>query len=156
MRLLKKQRCSYSELENWLLTHFEWDFVSEAELEILYSQIKPDASYKYPVASATLNAGAIALFKRICSQISISYYEVEEIFLEQNRDFFNSTELLSKRCYSEDKGNIFIKFFNTLIVPKPTDVEKLLNKIRKLSPEDQAEALLLIANKKIKIIVEDI
>lgn len=138
------------------MTHFEWDFVSEAELEILYSQIKPDASYKYPVASATLNAGAIALFKRICSQISISYYEVEEIFLEQNRDFFNSTELLSKRCYSEDKGNIFIKFFNTLIVPKPTDVEKLLNKIRKLSPEDQAEALLLIANKKIKIIVEDI
>ncbi len=52
MRLLKKQR--YSELENWLFTHFEWDFVSGAELEILYSQIKPDTYYKYPVASAIL------------------------------------------------------------------------------------------------------
>ena len=47
---------------------------------ILYSQIERDTYYKYPVASAILNAGAIALFKRICSQISISYYEVEEIF----------------------------------------------------------------------------
>lgn len=103
-----------------------------------------------------INAGAIALFKRICSQINISYYEVEEIFLEQNRDFFKSTKLLSKRYGYTDDGEVFIKLFNTLIVPKPTDVEKLLNKIRKLSPEDQAEALLLIANKKIKIIVEDI
>lgn len=153
MRLLKKQR--YSELENWLLTHFEWDFVSGAELEILYSQMKPYTSYTCSVASAILNAGAIALFKRICSQINISYYEVEEIFLEQNRDFFKSTKLLSKRYGYPDNGEVFIKLFNTLIVPKPTDVEKLLNKIRKLSPEDQAEALLLIANKKIKIIAED-
>ena len=78
MRLLKKQR--YSELENWLLTHFEWDFVSGAELKILYSQIKPDTYYKYPVASAILNAGAIALFKRICSQISISLWSRRNIF----------------------------------------------------------------------------
>lgn len=55
-----------------------------------------------------------------------------------------------------EKGQFFISVFNTLIVPKPTNVEKLLNKIQRLSPEEQAEALLLIANKKIKIVVEDI
>lgn len=139
MRLFKKQR--YSELEKWLLTHFEWDFAPKAELEILSSQFMSNEYYCYSVASATLNAGAIALFKRICSQISISYYEVEKIFLEQNRDFFNSIELLSEDRYAGGEGKSFSKLFNALIVPKQTNVEKLLNKIQHLSPEEQAEVL---------------
>lgn len=153
MRLFKKQR--YSELENWLLTHFEWDFVSEKDLKIISSQLKPHELYNFKIASDILNTGAIALFKKVCSQISVPYYEVERIFLKQNCSFFDTTKTFNNKSVVE-RGQFFISVFNTLIVPKPTNVEKLLNKIQRLSPEEQAEALLLIANKKIKIVVEDI
>lgn len=153
MRLFKKQR--YSELENWLLTHFEWDFVSEKDLKIISSQFKPHELYNFKLASDILNTDAISLFKKVCSQISVPYYEVERIFLKQNCSFFDTTKTFNNKSEVE-KGQFFISVFNTLIVPKPTNVEKLLNKIQRLSPEEQAEALLLIANKKIKIVVEDI
>lgn len=153
MRLFKKQR--YSELENWLLTHFEWDFVSEKDLKIISSQFKLHEFYNFKLASDILNTGAIALFKKVCSQISVPYYKVERIFLKQNCSFFDTTKTFNNKSEVE-KGQFFISVFNTLIVPKPTNVEKLLNKIQRLSPEEQAEALLLIANKKIKIVVEDI
>ena len=48
------------------------------------------------------------------------------------------------------------KMFCSLIVPKQTNAEKLLNKFRKLSPEEQAEILSFFCSQKIKITVEDI
>lgn len=153
MRLLKKRNL---ELENWILTCFEWDFVSKKDLEILSSQFELNTYYSFPTAAKILNISTTSLFKRICSQIGISYYEVEKIFLEQNRDFFNSTKYFSRKILSENFGEFFVNLFNTIIVPKPTNVEKLLKQIRNLSPEEQAEVLQIIARKRIKIVAEDI
>lgn len=153
MRLLKKRNL---ELENWILTCFEWDFVSKKDLEILSSQFELNGYYSFPIAAKILNMSTISLFKRICSQIGIPYYEVEKIFLEQNRDFFNSTKYFSRKIFSENWGEFFVELFNTIIVPKPTNIEKLLKKIRNLSPEEQAEVLQIIARKRIKIVAEDI
>lgn len=153
MRLFKKR---ILELENWMLTHFEWDYVSSDELVELSSSFAKDEFYGGHTAGKILNAEAIGLFKKICSQIGISYYDVEKLFKKQNHDFFKLTKHLSISIFKFEYGTIYRKMFRTLIVPKQTNAEKLLNKFQKLSPEEQAEILQLLAHKKIKITVEDI
>lgn len=146
------------ELENWMLTHFEWNYVSRDDIEKLGSSIISNGFYNGGTAGKILNTEAIGLFKKICSQIGISYYDVEELFKKQNQDFFELTEHLmhGSERNAADEGAFYKRMFRILIVPKLTNAEKLLNKFRKLSPEEQAEILQLFAHKKIKITVEDI
>lgn len=144
MRLFKKRNL---ELENWMLTHFEWDYVSSDELVKLGYSFAKDEFYGAHTAGKILNAEAVGLFKKICSQIGVSYYDVEKLFKKQNQDFFKLTKHLMQdsQKHHSDEGRVYAKMFYSLIVPKQTNAEKLLNKFRKLSPEEQ---LVFFQNKK--------
>ena len=86
MRLFKKRNL---ELENWMLTHFEWDYVSSDELVKLGYSFAKDEFYGAHTAGKILNAEAVGLFKKICSQIGVSYYEMLKNYLKNKTRTFS-------------------------------------------------------------------
>lgn len=143
------------ELENLLLTQYVWDFPEKKDLQ----KMPVEVGEYYPsrkVAKAMENF-ATNLFRKVCSEMGIAYQEVEDIFLEQNEQFFETTkELYKDPQFKETQGKFLKDICENLIVPQWNRVDKMVAEIKRWSPEEQAEALQLLVGKKIKITVEDI
>lgn len=137
-----------------LLAQYVWDFPRESDLEMLPFQ--KNETYGNRIASEVMNNFAITLFKKSCSEMGFYYQEVEGMFLSQNKSFFQATRTIYKKEWGSESGEYLKEICSNLLVPKQSRVREVLEEIRKWSPEEQAEALQLLAGIKIKITVEDI
>ncbi len=153
MRNFKSER--NRELEEILLTQYVWDFPDKDDLKRIPVEVGED--YSSCKVSKAMENFATNLFRKVCSELGIAYQEVEGIFLNQNKEFFKTTRKLYKaRGWEQTKGKFVKDICANLIVPKCRKVDKIIAEIKRWSPEEQAEALQLLAGKKIKITVEDI
>lgn len=137
-----------------LLTQYIWDFPDKDDLK--KNPFDEKEKYISPIAARAMNNFAKSLFKKICSEIGFCYREVKQVFLSQNAQFFDLIELLEDEDEVVLKGDFLEKMCRNLIVPKVHRVDRVIKEIKGWSPEEQAEALQLIAGKKIKITIEDI
>jgi len=145
------------ELKQILLTEYTWGFPSVWELNSI--PLRNEKDYPYVIAASVMNNFAISLFKKNCSEIGFIYEDVESIYRKQNEQFFNMISVLKaygRENSCDEEGRVFKNICYNLIVPKVTEVEEVVRAIKRLSPEEQAEAMQLFAGKKIKITVEDI
>ncbi len=147
-RKLEEEKKRKKELERYLLEMFEWKEVSKEEWSSLPR--KGDNIVTWHLAENY----AETLFRKRASELGLSYDDVEDVFRGQNEQFFDS---LKRHFYNkvECKYDKISSFRELLILPYQTPAQEIVEKIRKLSPEEQAEVLLLLVNKKIKIVVED-
>lgn len=148
---LRKRR-----LEKILLTQYAWDFLDKEQLRAL--PFEQEKKYENGIAAGLMENFAENLFKKCCSEIGISYYEVKQIFRNQNKQFFKITREMKGIFASDDKekGELLEKICRNIIIPKCNRVEMVVNEINRLTPEEKAEVLQLLAGLKIKITVEDI
>ena len=130
-----------------LLTKFEWKPIPEEEWEGLATWDNGQVN-KHQV-EAFLNAK----FKKVASQMGIMYNSyVKKIFIKQNKHVFSYV----KGYAFKSKDDAIRELKPLALLPVQTEVEEVLEQLRKLSPEQQPEVLQLLANKRIKITVEDI
>lgn len=136
-----------------IATNFTWDFVDDADLEKI--PFEKGKEYTDCEAVAGMISFSEGLFKKKSSEIGFYYQDVKSVFLEQNEQLYKTIKQMKKDGYNQE-GKFLVKLAKTMIVPKVHGVKKVLKEIEKWSPEEQAEALQLLAGIKIKIVVEDI
>ncbi len=157
MKILKSKRIR--EEEQFLLTQCTWDFLKETELEKV-PFIKKEI-YNGTIAALAMKNFAESQFRKSCSKMGLCYEDVKDVFLKQNEQFFKMLKIIN--CFgiaivAEDyEGKFCIKLCKNLLVPECyNNILDIIELIKKWSPEEQAEAMQLLAGKKIKITVEDI
>lgn len=90
-RLLGLER----EIEKRLLTEYEWEYPSTEEVKQI--PINPNEEYWGNMVGEAMDNFAISLFKKRASEIGFSYEEVEDVFMRQNRQFFEATKEIKKK-----------------------------------------------------------
>ena len=155
MRILKKNN---EKIGEEMLKKMRWDFVNSTELSLLRdldnisSAYVPDLLY-FNEARVILETWAKSLFTNSCSKLSLFYSDVAHIFRAQNTSFYEKIEAYTSAYITiRDAKNLA----QTLLLPRPEKVEEIIFAIKRLSPEEYAEILQFLGQKKIKIVTEDI
>lgn len=127
---------------------YEWKEISKEEWDNIFKDEKK-------IKRTQLESRIYAIFKKKASELGFCYNEVEEVFKQQNTQFFNDLKSFFDYKNETIEVNKIAQFKKLLILPYQNDIQEIVAKIRRLSPKEQAELLQEYVNKKIRVIVED-